>query len=364
MAHEILIVDDEADIRGLIAGILSDEGMQTRQAGSADEALAAVRQRAPALVILDIWLQGSAMDGIQILQQLQRDYPLMPVVMISGHGNIETAVSAIKLGAYDFIEKPFKSDRLLHIINRALEAARLRREVAELRLKADTAPELLGDSLFVKQLRQTIEKVAPTKSRVFIEGPAGSGKEIVARLLHMKSTRNDAPFVTINCATMAPDRFEQELFGVEPVGTQVRKIGALEAAHGGTLLLDEVADMPLETQSKIVRVLQDQMFERVGGTTKIQVDVRVIATTNTTIADEIEQGRFRQDLYYRLNVVPMRMAALADRREDIPVFCRYFMQRYIENAGLPPCELGDDTLATLQAYHWPGNIRQLRNVME
>jgi len=232
-------------------------------------------------------------------------------------------------------------------------------------MKADAAPELIGEGNFVKQLRQTLEKVAPTKSRVFIEGPAGSGKEIVARLMHMKSTRADGAFVTLNCATMAPERFEAELFGVE-VGQngQPRKIGALEMAHGGTLLLDEVADMPMETQSKIVRVLQDQMFERVGGTQRVQVDVRVIATTNKDIQTEIEEGRFRQDLYYRLNVVPIRMLPLAERREDIPAFCKFFMQRYIANAGLTPRVLGDDTLATLQAYFWPGNIRQLRNVIE
>lgn len=365
MAHEILIVDDEADIRSLIAGILTDEGMETRQAGSADEALAAVKARAPSMIILDIWLQGSAIDGIQILQLMQRDYPHVPVVMISGHGNIETAVSAIKIGAYDFIEKPFKADRLIHIINRALEASRLKREVNELRMKADSIPELLGESAFVKLMRQTIDKVAPTKSRVFIEGPAGSGKEIIARLLHLKSQRAQGPFVTLNCATMSPDRFEQELFGVEaPTLQQSRKIGALEMAHGGTLLLDEVADMPMETQSKIVRVLQDQTFERLGGNTKIQVDVRVIATTNKNIQAEIDEGRFRQDLYYRLNVVPLRMQPLAERREDIPAFCHHFMQRFIGTSGLPPRELGEDTLATLQAYHWPGNIRQLRNVIE
>jgi two-component system nitrogen regulation response regulator NtrX len=289
----------------------------------------------------------------------------MPVVMISGHGNIETAVQAIKIGAYDFIEKPFKADRLIHIVNRALESSRLKRELAELRMKVDAAPDLIGDSAFVKHMRGVVEKVAPTKSRIFIEGPAGSGKEIIARLMHLKSTRAEAPMVTLNCATMAPNRFEQELFGVESNNPQTpRKIGALESAHGGTLLLDEVADMPLETQSKIVRVLQDQTFERVGGTQRVQVDIRVIATSNKNVETEIAEGRFRQDLYYRLNVVPLRMLPLADRREDIPAFCKFFMQRFIEGAGLAPRVLGDDALATLQAYHWPGNIRQLRNVME
>lgn len=365
MAYDILIVDDEADIRELICGILNDEGMETRQAGSAEAALTEIKSRVPAMIVLDIWLQGSALDGMQLLQSFRQDYPNTPVVMISGHGNIETAVNAIKIGAYDFIEKPFKSDRLIHIINRALEAARLRRENAELRLKADAAPDLIGDSATVKQLRGVIEKVAPTKSRVFIEGPAGSGKEIVARLIHLKSPRAEGPFVALNCATVSAERFEQELFGIEsPTPNQPRKIGALETAHGGTLLLDEVADMPLETQSKIVRVLQDQTFERVGGASRVSVDVRVITTTNKDIQKEIDEGRFRQDLFYRLNVVPIRTQPLAERREDITAFCRYFMARFSESAGLPVRELGEDTLATLQAYHWPGNIRQLRNVIE
>lgn len=365
MAYDILIVDDEADIRGLIGGILNDEGMETRQASSSEMAVAEIKARVPALIVLDIWLQGSAMDGMQLLQSLRQDYPNIPVVMISGHGNIETAVSAIKIGAYDFIEKPFKADRLIHIINRALEAARLRRENAELRLKADAQPDLIGDSATVKQLRSVVEKVAPTKSRVFIEGPAGSGKEIVARLIHLKSPRADGPFVALNCATVSAERFEAELFGIEsPTPGQPRKVGALESSHGGTLLLDEVADMPLETQSKIVRVLQDQTFERVGGNSRVQVDVRVIATTNKDIQREIDEGRFRQDLFYRLNVVPIRTMPLAERREDIIAFCRYFMTRFAESAGLPVRELGEDTLATLQAYHWPGNIRQLRNVIE
>lgn len=365
MMHDILIIDDEADIRSLVAGILEDEGMSTRQAANAEVALAEMKNRLPSLVILDIWLQGSHLDGLQILQLLTMNYPQIPVIMISGHGTIETAVQAIKIGAYDFIEKPFTADRLLVIVSRALEKARLSRENAELRLRVDATPELLGDSPIIRQLKSTLEKVAATRSRVFIDGPAGSGKEIVARLLHMKSSRASAPFVILNCATMNPESFEKELFGTEAAGPgQARKVGALELAHNGTLVLDEVADMPLETQGKIVRVLQDQTFERMGGTTKIQVDIRVIATTNRDIQADIEQGRFRQDLYYRLNVVPIHMPPLAERREDIPTFCRHFMQRYAENAGLSLRELGEDTMATLQAYHWPGNIRQLRNVIE
>lgn len=365
MMHDILIIDDEADIRSLVAGILEDEGMATRGAANAEGALAEMKNRLPSLVVLDIWLQGSHLDGMQILQLLVRDYPQIPVIMISGHGTIETAVQAIKIGAYDFIEKPFTADRLLVIVARALEAARLRRENAELRLRADTTPELIGDSQAIRQLKNTVDRVAATRSRVLIDGPAGSGKEIVARLIHIKSSRAAAPFVILNCATMEPERFEKELFGTEASSPgQARKVGALELAHNGTLVLDEVADMPLETQGKIVRVLQDQTFERLGGTTKIQVDIRVIATTNRDIQADIEQGRFRQDLYYRLNVVPVHMPPLADRREDIPAFTQHFMQRYTENSGLPPRELGEDTMATLQAYHWPGNIRQLRNIIE
>ncbi|HLO79086.1 MAG TPA: sigma-54 dependent transcriptional regulator, partial [Magnetospirillum sp.] len=304
MAHDILIVDDEADIRALIAGILEDEGYSTREAGNSDAALEAVRARRPSLIIQDIWLQGSNLDGLGILAAVKRDHPDVPVVMISGHGNIETAVEAIKIGAYDFIEKPFQTDRLLIIVERAIEAATLRRENKELRLRAGSAApvtELVGNSPFVQQIRQAVEKVAPTNSRVLITGPAGSGKEVVARIIHGRSRRADAPFVVLNCAAMHPDRMEVELFGTEHGETPdaPRKIGNFELAHGGTLLLDEVADMPLETQGKIVRVLQDQTFERVGGTQRVEVDVRVIATTNRDVQSEMAAGRFREDLYYR-----------------------------------------------------------------
>jgi two-component system, NtrC family, nitrogen regulation response regulator NtrX len=366
MAHDILIVDDEADIRMLISGILEDEGMKTRQAGDADQALAAVGARRPSLVILDIWLQGSRLDGIQILAELKRDHPNLPVIMISGHGTIETAVSAIKQGAYDFIEKPFKADRLLVLVERAVEAARLRRENEELRLRAGGQIELIGKSSAVNQVRHSIEKVAPTGSRVLITGPAGSGKEVVARLIHARSRRGDGPFVGLNCATMRPDRLEVELFGTEH-GQQdglPRKVGTFEQAHGGTLLLDEVADMPLETQGKIVRVLQEQTFERVGGSSRVEVDVRVIASSNRDLPSEIEAGRFRQDLFYRLSVVPIRVPPLTERREDIPLLARHFMIRSAETAGLPAREYGEDAMAALQAYDWPGNVRQLRNVVD
>lgn len=367
MAHDILIVDDEPDIRALIEGILSDEGYDTRVAQNSDTALAAFRARRPNLVVLDIWLQNSRLDGLGILEAMQRDDPSVPVVMISGHGTIETAVQAIQQGAYDFIEKPFKSDRLLLIVERALEAARLKREVSELKLRAGAETELLGTSSLVAQLRAAIERVAPTGSRVLISGPAGAGKEVAARMIHARSRRAGEPFVALNCATLNPGRFEEELFGVE-AGTDAqaapRRAGVLERAHGGTLLLDEVADMPLETQGKIVRALQEQGFERVGGATRVKVDVRVIATTNRDLSAEIAAGRFREDLFYRLAVVPLRVPALRERREDVPVLARHFMARSADTSGVPARELSEDVLAAMQAYDWPGNVRQLRNLVD
>ncbi len=367
MANEILIVDDEPDIRMLIEGILEDEGYTVRQAGDSDAALSAFRMRRPSLVILDIWLQGSRLDGLGILKALLSEEPHVPVVMISGHGTIETAVAAIQLGAYDFIEKPFKSDRLLLIIRRALEAARLAQENAELRLRAGFESNLTGHSPAITSLRAAVERVAPTGSRVLISGPAGSGKEVAARMVHSRSRRADGPFVALNCATLNPARFEEELFGVEagpdPLATP-RRAGVLERAHGGTLLLDEVSDMPLETQGKIVRALQDQTFERLGGSSRVKVDVRVLATTNRDLQAEISNSRFREDLYYRLAVVPIRMPSLKERREDVPELARYFLERSADTSGIPGRTLSTDALTALQAYDWPGNVRQLRNLMD
>ena len=366
MAHDILVVDDEADIRMLISGVLEDEGYTTRQAANSSEALATVRARLPSALILDIWLQGSELDGIEILKLVRQEAPNLPVIMISGHGTIETAVAAIKIGAQDFIEKPFKSDRLLLIVERVIENARLRRENEELRLRVGGDEELIGCSHAVNQLRQQVEKVAPTGSRVVITGAPGSGKEVVARLLHRRSRRARGPFVVVNCAMLRPERLEIELFGCE-AGIEApeapRKIGTFEDAHGGTLFLDEVGDMPLETQSKIVRGLQEQTFERVGGS-RVTVDVRVIAATNRDLEAEITAGRFREDLYDRLAVVPIHVPPLMQRREDIPLLARHFMQRAAEASRLPPREIGDDAMATLQAYDWPGNVRQLRNVID
>ena len=363
MSQEILIVDDEADIRNLVADILQDEGYSTRVAGSASEALAAIQERVPHLLIQDIWLQGSQMDGLQILDLVKSSNPDLPVLMISGHGTIETAVEAIQKGAYDFIEKPFKADRLLLQIERALEASALRMENARLRQYLGGDQVLMGKSSHVAQLRQAIERVAPTGSRVLITGPAGVGKEVVARMLHGQSKRARGPFQVLNCATMHPERFEVELFGEDGKDGSSRA-GILETAHSGTLLLDEVADMPLETQGKIVRILQEQSFVRMGGTHRVEVDVRVIASTNRNLQAEMEEGRFRQDLFYRLNVVPLEVPPLRDRREDVPILINHFMSAACESSGVAMRILGEDALAALQAYDWPGNVRQIKNIAE
>src|SRR6516162_1255024 len=365
MTSDILIVDDEADIRDLVAGILDDEGHTTETAANSDEALAAIAGGRPSLVFLDIWLQGSRLDGLQLLDRIKEEHPTMPVVMISGHGNIETAVSAIKRGAYDFIEKPFKADRLLLVAERALENSRLKREVRQLKQFAPLAATLVGHSPAVNQLRQTIEKVAPTNSRVLIVGPSGSGKELTARTIHAHSARANAPFVVINAAAITPEHMETELFGIEGGnGTASRKVGALEEAHGGTLFIDEIADMPRETQNKILRVLVDQTFQRVGGSTKVTVDVRIVSSTSRNIEADIAAGKFRVDLYHRLSVVPIRVPGLAERREDIPELVEYFMSQISHTTGLPKRTVGSDALAVLQSHDWPGNVRQLRNNVE
>ena len=363
MAHDILIVDDEADIRSLVGGLLVDEGYETREASDADSAVDAVRARRPSLVLLDIWLQGSRIDGLGVLAEIRGGSPDVPVVMMSGHGTIETAVAAIKEGAYDFIEKPFQTDRLLLVVARAIEAARLRREVQELRQRAGDDDSLIGTSAAIHHVRQALERVAPTGSRVLITGPAGAGKEVVARQLHRLSRRAGGPLVIVNCAAMHPERMEGELFGTEGNGEPTR-IGTFEQAHGGTLVLDEVADMPVETQGKIVRVLQDQTFERVGGNKRVEVDVRVVATSNRDLQAEMAAGRFREDLFYRLNVVPVRLPPLRERREDVPLLARHFMMRAAQQAGVIARSIGEDAMAALQAYAWPGNVRQLRNVID
>ncbi|HUZ14147.1 MAG TPA: sigma-54 dependent transcriptional regulator [Caulobacteraceae bacterium] len=364
MTGDILIVDDEADIRELVAGILADEGFSARTAADCDQALAAIRARRPSLLILDIWMQGGGMDGLELLDLVKSLDPDLPVVMISGHGNIETAVSAIKRGAYDFLEKPFKSDRLLLVVERAIEAASLKRENRRLRTLSAAPDGFAGASTPAQNLRQMIAKVAPANSRILIAGPAGAGKETAARLIHAASPRARGEFVAVSAAGMTPERIDLELFGEEGEGGRPRRIGVFERAHGGTLYLDEVADMPRESQGRILRVLVEQRFRRVGGATDVQVDVRVISSSSRDLREEIDQGRFREDLFHRLNVVPLRVPGLEERREDIPELIGDCARRIVAAQGLPMRVFAEDAIATLQVQAWPGNVRQLRNVVE
>ena len=364
MAADILVVDDEADIRELVAGILTDEGYSVRTAADSEAALASLRARKPAMLVLDIWMQGGGMDGLELLDLVKTLDADLPVVMISGHGNIETAVSAIKRGAYDFLEKPFKSDRLLLVVDRALEQASLRRENRRLRRQAVVPDGFVGRSGAAQQLRQLIGKIAPANSRLLISGPPGSGKELVARLIHAASPRAKGEFIAIGAAGMTPDRMDLELFGEEGEGGRPRKIGVFERAHGGTLYLAGIGDMPTETQGRILRVLVEQRFRRVGGDQDVQVDVRVISSSSRDLREEISAGRFREDLFHRLNVVPVHVPGLTERREDIAELVEYFIERISEASGLPRRRLTEDAIATLQVHDWPGNVRQLRNNVE
>jgi len=363
MALDILIVDDEQDIRDLVSGVLEDEGFSTRTAANSSEALQALADRRPSLALLDVWLQGSKLDGLQLLEEFKRRDPTLPVLMISGHGNLDTAVSAIRQGAVDFIEKPFEAGHLVHLVSRATETDRLRRENEALRQQVGNEMELTGTSAAINNVRATLKRVAGTGSRVLISGPAGVGKEVAARLLHNWSPRAKGPFIVVTAARMTPERVEEELFGAED-GSDVARPGLLEQAHGGTLFLDEIADMPLSTQGKILRVLTDQSFTRVGGQRTVRVDMRVVSSTSRTLSEEIALGRFREDLYYRLNVVPVQVQSLSERREDVPSLVRHFASRYAADQRVATPEISDDAMAALQAYDWPGNVRQLRNVIE
>jgi len=359
----ILIVDDEKDIRELIGDILKDEGFSTRLAANSDECMAEINAEPPSLMILDIWLKDSRMDGIDILKSVKRDNPDIPVVIISGHGNIEIAVAAIKQGAYDFIEKPFNIDQLMVVVSRAMETSRLRRENADLRRRDVSASEMLGSSTAFKALKAQLEKVTKSNGRVMLTGPAGAGKEMAARFIHTNSGRSTAPFVSVSSASIEPERMEEVLFGRETTDRGVEK-GLLEQAHGGVVYFDDVADMPLGTQSKILRVLTEQTFLRVGGSDKVRVDLRVISSTTRDLRVEIAQGRVRQELYDRLNVVPIAVPSLAERREDIPELTRAFIDMFHRTQGLPQRSLTAEAEAMLQTMQWPGNVRQLRNVIE
>ncbi|MCH2486915.1 MAG: sigma-54 dependent transcriptional regulator [Erythrobacter sp.] len=363
MALDILIVDDERDIRELVSGVLSDEGYDCRTAGDSTSALEAIDDKRPSLVLLDVWLHGSPMDGLEVLDAIKVREPDLPVIIFSGHGNIDTAVSAVSRGAMDFIEKPFEAERLLHLVERATETERLRRENTRLKSTLVGGEEFNGNSNAITQVRATLKRVANTGSRVLIYGPAGAGKEVAARLLHSWSPRENHAFVIVNSARITPERFEHELFGEEQDGKLVRQ-GLLELADGGTLYLDEVADMPLSTQARILRVLTEQSFVRVGGSRQIGVDVRVVSSTARDLQKEMEEKRFREDLFYRLNVVPVTVPSLAERRDDIPALAEHFFARYAAEQGLPPPVIGEEAMAALQAYDWPGNVRQLRNVVE
>ncbi len=363
MALDILIVDDEQDIRDLVAGVLSDDGYETRTAATAEEALAAYDARRPSLMLLDVWLRGSSMDGLELLQKIKARDAQMPVIVFSGHGNIDTAVAAISHGAVDFIEKPFEAEKLLHLVARATETERLRAENASLKALVGQSRELDGVSAVINTVRATLKKVAATGSRVLITGPAGVGKEVAARLLHSWSQRADGPFISVSAARLSPDSFEEELFGIEENG-ELTHPGMLEKAHGGTLFLDEVADMPLTTQGKILRVLTEQSFTRVGGSRPVRIDVRFVSATAQNLDNLIANGQFREDLFYRLNVVPVAIPSLAERREDISVLASNFLTRFAAEQHMAAPQLSTDAMAALQTCEWPGNVRQLRNIIE
>src|SRR3954463_362676 len=362
MALEVLVVDDEADIRELVSGVLEDEGYAVRTAADSTTALDAIEERRPSMVLLDVWLQGSRLDGLQLLQEVKRRDSTIPVLMISGHGNLDTAVAAVREGAVDFIEKPFEAERLIYLVDRATETERIRRENVALRQQVGHEDQLHGSSVAINTVRATLKRVAPTGSRVLISGPPGVGKEIAARMIHQWSPRARAPFIVLSAAMMSPERVEEELFGSEADATM--RPGLLEHAHGGTLFLDEIADMPLTTQAKILRVLTDQSYHRVGGQRPVKVDVRVLSATSRNLQDEIVAGRFREDLFYRLNVVPVRLPPLRERREDIPELVSHFLARYAAERRAAAPRISEEAMAALQAHDWPGNVRQLRNIIE
>lgn len=368
MSLDVLIIDDESDIRELLSDTVKDEGFSARTAANSTEAFAAINEKVPAALILDIWLQGSDLDGLGILEIVKKRYPLLPVIVISGHGTIETAVTSIKMGAYDYLEKPFTHDKIIIMLRRACESAKLRKENYDLKSKVISKTEMIGTSSSISKLKSDIEKIAPTSGRILIQGDAGSGKELTARIIHKKSKRSTGPFIIFSPTGMSVDKIQQELFG-EPEkqdihGMHNKRMSVLEAANHGTLYIDEVADLPMVAQNKLIKFLQDQIFEKVGSDKKIKLDVRLISATSKNLQDEVTKGKFREDLYYRINVVPVTVPSLASRKEDIPILAKTFIKQLAKFSGLKEREITEETIAALQAYNWPGNIRQLRNVIE
>src|SRR5580698_4400582 len=363
--HKILIVDDETAIRDSLAGILVDEGYSASSVGSGEACLDLLRKSAFDVVLLDIWLPGA--DGLEILQKIREQESMPEVVMISGHGTIETAVRATKLGAYDFLEKPLSIERTLIVLKNAVEARRLRTENLEFKRQFNAASVLTGESVPVKALRQQIRLMAPTNGRVLIYGESGTGKALIAHSIHAESLRRDRVFVELNCAAIPEAHIEAELFGyrhgAQPGGPPEQR-GTLERADGGTLFLDEVGDMSLKTQAKVLSALDDQLFTPVGGTQTLRVDVRLIASTNKDLEEEIAKGNFREDLFYRLNVVPFFVPPLRERKQDIPLLAREFLAEFGRQYGRPRIEISEEALEVLGKYHWPGNVRELKNVIE
>jgi len=365
MYKTILVVDDEESICQSLRGILSDEGYEVRTAGSGEDALKAIEEDVPDLVLLDIWLPG--MDGLEALKIIKAETPQVPVIMMSGHGTIETAVKATKLGAFDFIEKPISLEKVVLLVNHALALVRLEEENRFLKQKVTSAYELIGRSRTILELKEMIRIVAPTNAWILIMGENGTGKELVARSIHYQSKRARRPFIEVNCAAIPEELIESELFGHEKgsfTGATAKKRGKFELAHEGTLFLDEVADMSLKAQAKILRILQEKKFERVGGNKFIDTDVRVLAATNKDLEKEMEAERFRQDLYYRLNVIPLTIAPLRDRKEDIPILAAQFVNDFCVKEGVEPKAISDDAIEVFMEHSWPGNVRELKNIME
>lgn len=365
MAYLVLVIDDEEGIRDSLRGILEDEGYEVITSESAEEGLRIFDEQSPDLVLLDIWLPG--MDGIEALKRMRDRRPSVPVIMISGHGTIELAVKAAKLGAYDFLEKPLSLERVIITVKRAIEKANLEGTLRATLENLEEKQRFIGESPVIRHLRAQIELVAPSSSIVLITGESGSGKELVAREIHRKSSRHKGPFVEVNCAAIPRELIESELFGHEKgsfTGAIERKKGKFELADGGTLFLDEVGDMSKDAQAKVLRVIETREFQRVGGARNIKVDVRIIAATNKDLEQEVKKGNFREDLFFRLNVIPIRVPPLRERKDDIPLLVEHFLHLIAEQFGKPKKKISEAAMKALLEYHWPGNVRELKNLIE